>query len=152
MRSTNTSEATFRIVTPLFLGGAKPDDSAELRVPPIKAVLRFWWRARKWTQIKSSQPQNNIAIAELRKQEAALFGATDGGQSQVMLAIRRAKNIQVVEKGSVLEEVTARPGARYLGYGVMQAGQLTRSCIRRNAEFTMELRARSSLAKRKLKK
>jgi len=32
------------IVTPMFLGGADPR-SAELRVPPIKGLLRFWWRA-----------------------------------------------------------------------------------------------------------
>lgn len=160
MRDTNTLEAIFRIVTPLFLGGANQNDCAELRVPPIKAALRFWWRARTWAQLKSSESQNSIAIAELRRQEAALFGATEGGQSQVMLAIRRPGYVEVVEKDSVLEDVIDRPGARYLGYGVMaafasrnrgvQAGQLTRSCIKHDAErkgttFKLEVSSRRSI-------
>jgi len=32
-------------VTPLFLGGASPNEMAELRPPSIKGVLRFWYRA-----------------------------------------------------------------------------------------------------------
>jgi CRISPR/Cas system CMR-associated protein Cmr1 (group 7 of RAMP superfamily) len=70
MRETNVLEATFRVVTPMFLGGAKADDRAELRVPPIKAALRFWWRAIRWQGIRSAQPGNSPAIAELRTQEA----------------------------------------------------------------------------------
>lgn len=41
----NTIEATFRIVTPMFLGGADPNSNAELRSPAIKAALRYWYRA-----------------------------------------------------------------------------------------------------------
>ncbi|MFZ1105749.1 MAG: type III-B CRISPR module RAMP protein Cmr1 [Hyphomicrobiaceae bacterium] len=38
-------EAEFEIVTPMFLGGADPKGSAELRAASIKGALRFWWRA-----------------------------------------------------------------------------------------------------------
>lgn len=51
------------VVTPMFLGGANPD-KPELRVPPIKAALRFWWRALN--------VKNSIAI--LREEEARRFG------------------------------------------------------------------------------
>ncbi|MDQ3773078.1 MAG: type III-B CRISPR module RAMP protein Cmr1 [Pseudomonadota bacterium] len=147
MRETNVLEAAFRVVTPMFLGGAKPDDRAELRVSPIKAALRFWWRAITWRGIRSAQPANSAAIAELRRQEAALFGSADGGQSQVLLRIKRYGNVKVADKGSVLDNVVNRPGARYLGYGVMVAptGQLTRSCVIRNAEFTLAVRSRRSI-------
>ena len=37
-------EATYRVVTPMFCGGAGAG-SAELRMPSFKGVLRFWWRA-----------------------------------------------------------------------------------------------------------
>lgn len=147
MRETNVLEATLRVVTPMFLGGAKPDDRAELRVPPIKAALRFWWRTIRWREIRSAQPHNSLAIAELRRQEAALFGSADGGQSRMLLRIKRYGTVKVADKGSVLENVANRPGARYLGYGVMaaQTGQLTRSCVIRNAEFTLEVRSRRSI-------
>ncbi len=36
---------TLKTVTPLFLGGANPNDTAELRAPSIKGALRFWYRA-----------------------------------------------------------------------------------------------------------
>ena len=147
MRETNVLEATFRVVTPMFLGGAKPDDRAELRVPPVKAALRFWWRAIRWPGISSAQPSNSLAIAELRRQEAVLFGSADGGQSQVLLRIKRYGTVKVADKGSLLENAANRPGARYLGYGVMAAptGQLTRSCVIRNAEFALEVRSRRSI-------
>lgn len=54
------------VVTPLFLGGADPK-KAELRVPPIKAAMRFWWRALY-------DGENTTKMAE---QEAAIFGSTD---------------------------------------------------------------------------
>lgn len=37
-------EYEIEVITPMFLGGADPK-KAELRVPSIKGMLRFWWRA-----------------------------------------------------------------------------------------------------------
>jgi len=54
------------IVTPLFLGGADPK-KAELRVPPIKAAMRFWWRAL----------YGNGDIEEMSKRESKIFGSTE---------------------------------------------------------------------------
>jgi CRISPR-associated protein Cmr1 len=64
MPRTNVLEATFRIVTPLFLGGAKPNDCAELREASIKGALRFWYRA---------------ADPNYRQEEARIFGGTARG-------------------------------------------------------------------------
>lgn len=36
---------TLKTVTPMFLGGANPNDTAELRAPSIKVALMFWYRA-----------------------------------------------------------------------------------------------------------
>ncbi|HPD57996.1 MAG TPA: type III-B CRISPR module RAMP protein Cmr1 [Smithellaceae bacterium] len=55
------------IVTPMFLGGAEPR-KAELRVPPLKGALRFWWRAL-----------NPQTISSLKKEEASIFG--DAGET-----------------------------------------------------------------------
>lgn len=50
------------VVTPMFLGNATKE--LELRVPALKAALRFWWRAN----------QNPTSIFELRNNEANIFG------------------------------------------------------------------------------
>jgi len=66
------------VVTPLFLGGADPQ-KAELRAPPIKAAMRFWWRAMHPKDIKN-----------LRDNEAMLFGdaGDEYGKSNLSLAIK----------------------------------------------------------------
>lgn len=73
-----TLTATYRIVTPLFLGGANPNDHAKLREPSIKAALRFWWRTNElpsstrgfWSQLTSIE-----ALAHLGPRA---FAETDG--------------------------------------------------------------------------
>ncbi len=69
--------------TPAFLGDA--EQRAQWRTPPIKALLRQWWRVLEW----NSRSHN---IDSLRKIEGDLFGvaANDGGesrQSQVRLRL-----------------------------------------------------------------
>lgn len=68
-------ELTFRVVTPLYLGGA--DQQAEVRVPSFKGVLRSWYRA---------------ADREFADRENRLFGGAGGraGQSRVLLRTRTA--------------------------------------------------------------
>ncbi len=54
------------VVTPLFLGGADPKE-AELRVPPVKAAMRFWWRAL----------YEGGNVEQMAKEEADIFGSTE---------------------------------------------------------------------------
>lgn len=54
------------VVTPLFLGGAEPKE-AELRVPPIKAAMRFWWRAL----------YDGGNVEQMAKDESDIFGSTE---------------------------------------------------------------------------
>ncbi|MCI5120413.1 MAG: type III-B CRISPR module RAMP protein Cmr1 [Candidatus Electrothrix sp. AUS4] len=70
-------EAVFRIVTPMFMGGAK-QDKAELRIPSIKAALRFWYRA---------------VDPKYRKNEARIFGGTGDGEGQGMFLLRLEKSV-----------------------------------------------------------
>lgn len=139
-----TLRATYRVVTPMFLGGANPEVCAELRPPSIKGALRFWWRALQWSRIKSSLADNKQAQAELHKQEAALFGSASGGQSQLLLTIRHPVNTDTDKKISILGEVANRPGARYLGYGVMDAGagRLTRPALCAPFDIVVEITCR----------
>ena len=59
--------------TPAFLGNA--EQQAQWRTPPIKALIRQWWRVVK-------APELERDVAALRRAEAQLFGsATDDGKS-----------------------------------------------------------------------
>ncbi len=63
---------TLKTVTPLFLGGANPDDAAELRAPSIKGMMRFWYRA---------------IVPEYKANEPKIFGSTDEGQGDFLLRL-----------------------------------------------------------------
>lgn len=63
--------------TPAFLGNAS--QQAQWRTPPIKALLRQWWRV-------TVAPQVRYSVDDLRRREADLFGvAADGGDSHQSL-------------------------------------------------------------------
>ena len=53
------------VVTPMFMGGAAPNE-AELRPPSIKGALRFWWRAMKAEDKRE----------DLIEEEEKIFGGT----------------------------------------------------------------------------
>lgn len=66
---------TLKVVTPLFLGGVSPTQSAELRPPSIKGVMRFWHRAAGRASLDS---------------EPSIFGSSSGqlrGQAPFLLQV-----------------------------------------------------------------
>jgi CRISPR-associated protein Cmr1 len=139
-----TISATYRVTTPMFLGGA--EQQADLRLPSFKGVLRFWWRALAWDRVKD--------VSQLRDEEAALFGSSDErvGQSKVLMRLDRITTIPTaLSPPEQLRDGTqvVGSGARYLGYGVMEAfasrnknaveGQLTRPCFPAPFTFTVNM-------------
>lgn len=137
-------EATYRVVTPLFCAGVDPQ-RAELRLPSFKGVLRFWWRALAWSRYGGD-------LQRIQEQEDALFGNAGGGQSRVSMRLVLGGDPMTVKVGNVLtvRRSVVGEGARYLGYGVMEAfdgrktkaGRLTRSCLSAPFEFTAQMRSR----------
>ena len=141
-----TISATYRVTTPMFLGGG--DQQAELRLPSFKGALRFWWRALA--------RERCCDVQQLRQEEAVLFGSSDEdvGQSKILMRLRPhsadvlrpdiEEKHQLKDGGKIVGE-----GARYFGYGVMEAfasdrkgtkaAQLTRSCLLAPFNFTVEL-------------
>jgi CRISPR-associated protein Cmr1 len=89
------------VVTPLFLGGADPK-KAELRVPPIKAAMRFWWRAL----------YGSNDIEDMAKKESEIFGSTEQ---------KATLKIQVISKELNLSQEKLDRGNfniyEYLAYG-----------------------------------
>jgi CRISPR-associated protein Cmr1 len=86
-----TIEATYRVTTPMFLGGA--DQQAELRLASFKGVLRFWWRALAWSELKGDMDR-------IQREESRLFGSTSNGQSLVVL--KRGEHWSLTEFRSTL--------------------------------------------------
>ncbi|MDR1284279.1 MAG: type III-B CRISPR module RAMP protein Cmr1 [Opitutaceae bacterium] len=150
--------AHFRVVTPMFLGGADPTSEAELRPASIKGALRFWWRALMWNRGINT-------VAALREREAALFGSSEKGQAKFLLSISMSSMPTKIPNGNVLNKTGAKAatanmqqndivgdGARYLGYGLMEAfgsskkntkaGQLIRPCLAAPFEFTVNIMSR----------
>lgn len=148
--------AIFEVVTPLFLGGADPASTVELRPPSIKGALRFWWRALAWSH-------HNGDLDAIQKEEQKIFGAagqegtaSNGatGQASFILRILPIKGLKIISKDDVLRDgasATVGPGMRYFGYGLMAAfgqnqGQLARPCLSAPFQFSIELVSRHPFA------
>lgn len=131
-----TLEADFKIVTPLFMSGAD-QDNAELRPPSIKGVIRFWWRALAYSRF-------NGDLSKLAEREEALFGST-GQVASVIIRVSTPSKCAITKKDTVHQNFKMAAGARYLGYGLMdafdgkntEAGKLQRPCINHNQQFTV---------------
>jgi CRISPR-associated protein Cmr1 len=101
-------EATFSIVTPMFLGGA--NGQAELRAPSIKGLLRFWWRTITY-------PSLNGNLKKLSENESKLFGSNETGspfQLQLLNGHKKPNKTNKDQKAGILN----RPGTRYLSFGL----------------------------------
>ena len=155
-----TLEATFRIVTPMFIGGADQSPSDGIRPPSVKGALRFWWRALNWGRFCQNHKDTAEALCELHEEETQLFGNAaqekngkqTGGQGQFLLTVQSDK-MKCTDKGSVHTKFATHDAARYLGYGLMvpftstnrdtnvkkPAGQLDRGCVDEDQRFTVKL-------------
>lgn len=150
----NVVEARFRIVTPMFLGGAN-HEADEIRPSSVKGMLRFWWRALNWSVYRSQAGATDAsALKALHDEEARLFGSAAGkgtdGQGCFLMSIPLPDMAFGVSKtGSVHNNFSKKPAARYLGYGLMeafssakkntQAGQLNRDCINEAQQFVVKI-------------
>jgi len=148
----DTITATYEVVTPMFLAGAHQDE-AEFRLPSFKGALRFWWRALAWRKYDGD-------LSKIWSVENSVFGSpksnpdhdnkTDPthekwGQSKFQLRTDFEPS-ELVEAGNVLKMGRRKkvgPGARYFGYGLMEAfgdnaGELSRPCIAAGDSFEVK--------------
>lgn len=119
-----TRTYTLRFVTPAFLGNA--DQAGQWRTPPIKALLRQWWRVAFWADRRAIPARD--ALRAMRAAEGRLFGQAgddDGEARRSLIRIRlnrwdvgRMKSWEVDRERIVHPEVKGPVGAQlYLGYG-----------------------------------
>lgn len=118
--------ARFRIVTPMFMGGADRE-KAVLRAAGIKGALRFWWRALHYhtyydeALADGAQDPAEAAVKLMRKAELDLFGSTEA-QSKVLMRVRDGELGNPIRCGSrgPSRGEEWQPGHGYLGYGALR--------------------------------
>lgn len=137
----HTVTATIEVVTPLFLGGADPARTVELRAPSIKGVLRFWWRSLAWSR-------HGGDLNTIQKEEQEIFGTAGDdrgslGQSSFGLRTRWLQESVRLAGTEPRSLTSSRPGASYLGYGIINRGQGNppRPCYEPAGRFELTLLA-----------
>ena len=85
MHALHTLDVQFKLVTPCFSGVEA--QRAEIRVPSLMGMIRFWWRALAWGRT-TSLGDDNKRLAKVHAWEADLFGSTAGQR----LLVRLSKN------------------------------------------------------------
>jgi CRISPR-associated protein Cmr1 len=133
-----TLTVRLKTITPLFLGGAEPNDFAELRPPAIKGLLRFWYRA------VNPNYRN-------RTEEARIFGGTGATEGQSTFRLQLESPIQE-KMGWDLERYQRAPfqkggsqgappknGLLYLGFPLRLGGN-DRKAIPPGTSFSVKIR------------
>jgi len=113
-------KATYEIVTPMFISGFDQKE-AELRVPSIKGMIRFWWRALNY--------HNNVET--LKDEESKIFGSKDKGKSKVSIKLDN-NNFNTSDDDPLFNNLYIK----YVGYGLFQN---KRKYIKSNNKFTISL-------------
>jgi CRISPR-associated protein Cmr1 len=104
-------EFEIEVITPMFLHGADTA-CAELRVPSLKGILRFWWRATSGIE----------EIRKLKEEEGKLFGDTSSKATTIIRIEHTGKitvNKDFKQRGATFK-VHNRPVfiLDYLAYGM----------------------------------
>ncbi len=132
-------DATFKLITPLAMGGADPRPAiapqgpshlhaiAELRPPSVKGMLRYWYRALD---------------PAYGSHEAQFFGGTgtDEGQSSFLLRVQHPGQPRSIPWDDRGYGDDGRNGIRYLSYTLRQTNrQVARAVIAPGAAITLRL-------------
>ncbi|PWQ99330.1 type III-B CRISPR module RAMP protein Cmr1 [Leucothrix arctica] len=135
--------ATYRIVTPMFIGDANQNTTDGVRPPSVKGALRFWWRALSWGKFQGMSASE--ALKALNLEEARLFGAAmnaekvTGGQGVFLLSIQQ----DIASQQKVYDwppEKKPEHGASFMAYGLLGEGDDDhRGAIIEGTEFSLKL-------------
>jgi len=151
-------EATFRIVTPMFIGGADQTPSDGIRPPSVKGALRFWWRALNWGRFRKEKSDEE-ALKALHKEEGRLFGSAaktekgrQGGQGVFLLEVISQPGLGDFVNDwpkSHTKETKSKSG--YLGLGLFEMNEhAQRKAIKEDNEFSIRLLFKANANKKEL--
>lgn len=133
------------LLSPAFVGGAEPrvlDPHMPLRPSTVRGLLRFWFRAAAGALIwpgDSSREAMDRALNAIRQVETALFGDTTRASTVVVLPPKGGK----VKRFTPSEiDPAARPGFRYLGYGLFEDRHINPEALETSPGDTLSLTLR----------
>jgi CRISPR-associated protein Cmr1 len=130
MVNMRTLTVTLETVTPLFLGGAEPRGTPELRPPAFRGALRYWLRAALGGVIGDKN------LAGLHQLESAVFGSTDYGSS---IQVRLRNNPQGHNLQASSEKILPhKEGSKRQALSAGQRFDLSLSQIRNTDESTWQ--------------
>jgi CRISPR-associated protein Cmr1 len=148
---------TLTFLTPAFLGGA--EQSGRWRTPPVKALLRQWWRVAY-----AADHGFKVDVDTMRREEGLLFGnawlENEFRKSQVRIRLNRwdegglERDQWSADVSITHPEVKNREGklvpvgsALYMGYGPLTYDNYRRATsLKANAAIQVEAEAKLSLA------
>jgi len=126
-------DATYRVATPLFLGGAKAKDKAELRPSSIKGLLRFWFRAIAWPRLQKWEKVKDL--------ESTIFGSTEK-QASFLLTIQKQEGLTEIKS----DRWPNLYGLHYLGYGLTTfKGEVICPYLKAGGCFTIRLHLKKEM-------
>lgn len=123
---------TLKTVTPLFLGGAKPDEEVELKASSIKGAMRFWYRAIDADYNKRVEPGKSDSPTW----EEKIFGSARTGQG--CFAMRLKDGSIKNNKEWNHDNYPNKNGVRYLSFS-MCMGHTRRKYILPNTNIHITL-------------
>lgn len=133
-----TLTATYRIVTPMFIGDAN-QSATEITPASVKGALRFWWRALNWGKFRNPEANEEAALRKLHAAEAELFGAAADdkipGRGQGKFLLR----VIPVKKWHLMNDVwpLSGTGSAYLGRGLWEKPH--RTALTEGQDFKVQI-------------
>jgi len=125
---------TLEVITPMFLGGADKK-VAEFRIPSLKGVLRFWWRALYGKKFDS--------LVKMKEHEDLIFGSTDI-KSSFSIEVKDYSDIKIINKKIGINPFDI---LSYLSYGTNWAKK-TKSYISSGSVIKIKIRFFNQILKK----
>jgi CRISPR-associated protein Cmr1 len=150
--------ATYRIVTPMFIGDAEHNPADGVRSPSVKGALRFWWRALNWGRFWQEKNNELEALKALHEEEARLFGSSmdeqrrnmgkHNGQGCFVLSVTSQPHNKD-DREYQWPPNNANHGASYLAYGLLETqDDEHKAAIPEGGDFTITLTLKTNTDER----
>jgi CRISPR-associated protein Cmr1 len=129
-------QATYRIVTPMFIGDAE-QNATGIAPQSVKGALRFWWRALMWGKIRSRAINTNQALQQLHTLEGKIFGqAADTANAAAFSLSLDDSKIQYQKKSDWPQGGNDPSG--YLGLGLWESGSHAKGNLQPHRQYVAE--------------
>lgn len=128
--------ATYRIVTPMFIGDANQKASG-ISPASVKGALRFWWRALNWSRIRAKEQSDTVALQHLHSEESELFGSSADNGVAAKFTLRVNAEAVSVTHGTDWPNGGNDPSG-YLGLGLWESGSVAKGNLQPHREYIKE--------------